>query len=257
MTTIKDIIDYCERFAPLSNAMDFDNVGLLVGDENTTVTKVIVTLDITPEVVTEAKSCGANLIISHHPVIFNPLKRLETNSVPYLLARENISALCLHTNLDLGENFGVNICLANALGLQNIEKYFSRNDEVCMVIGGISFDAPVSMKDFAKFVKDKLCCEGLRYTDSDEKIIKVAVSSGAGGSEIYLAKNLGANVLVTGEIKHNQIIDANNMGLSIIDAGHFKTEDVVILPLAKMLGEKFKEVDFTKSICFEDKIKYI
>ncbi len=94
MTTIKDILDF---------AMDFDNCGLLVGDKGTPVTKALVTLDITADVVSEAETMGCELIISHHPVIFQPIKRMNTRSVPYLLARSGIAAVCMHTNLDLSE----------------------------------------------------------------------------------------------------------------------------------------------------------
>ena len=99
--------------------MDFDNCGLLIGDKNKPVNRVLVALDITNEVVDEADRLGAELIISHHPVIFNAIKKLDSSSVPYRLAEKNISAVCMHTNLDLSENFGVNLCLANAVGLKN------------------------------------------------------------------------------------------------------------------------------------------
>lgn len=99
--------------------MSFDNAGLIVGDKCTAVSRVLVALDITEDVVNEAESLGCELIISHHPVIFAPIKRLSPSSVPYLLAQKGISAVCMHTNLDLGEKFGVNICLADALGVKN------------------------------------------------------------------------------------------------------------------------------------------
>ena len=120
MTTINEILDFFEGFAPTDSAMDFDNVGLLVGDKNTKVTKALVSLDITGEVVSEAEKLGCELIVSHHPVIFNPIKRLDTTSAPYLLAKYGVSALCMHTNLDLSESFGVNLCLANAIGVKNL-----------------------------------------------------------------------------------------------------------------------------------------
>ena len=92
MTKICDIVDFCESFAPFDSAASFDNVGLLVGSESTQVTKALLALDITNEVVAEAKEKGAQLIISHHPVIFNPLKNIDSKSVPYLLAQNSLSA---------------------------------------------------------------------------------------------------------------------------------------------------------------------
>lgn len=100
MTTIKDILEFFEEFAPVDTAMDFDNCGLLIGSKNKPVSRVLVALDITNEVVDEADRLGAELIISHHPVIFNAIKKLDSSSVPYRLAEKNISAVCMHTNLD-------------------------------------------------------------------------------------------------------------------------------------------------------------
>ncbi len=255
MNTIKDILNYSETFAPLNSAMEFDNVGLLVGDENTSVSKVIVCLDITKQVVNEAAKKNAQLIISHHPVIFNGIKHISQNDIPYLLIKNNLSALCLHTNLDLSTKFGVNTCLANTLELKNIEYFMDKDKEICLALGELK--SPLSEFDFASFVKQKLNCKGLRYTELNNIVSKVALSSGAGGSEIYLAKSKGADIIVTGEIKHNQILDANNMNLSVIDAGHFKTENVVVLPLVKMLSENFPETVFEASNTCTDLINYL
>lgn len=250
MTTIKDILEFFEEFAPVDTAMDFDNCGLLVGNQNTPITRVLVALDITNEVVDEADKQNAQLIISHHPVIFNAIKRLDANAVPYRLAQKNISAVCMHTNLDLSESFGVNICLANAVELKNIKPCKSGE---CMFIGDISTD----IESFAKKVKENLDCNGLRYTDVKKKINKVVVSSGAGGSNVPFAFAEGADVLLTGEIKHHEILLANELGMSIIDAGHFKTEDIVISSLCRKLSERFSNISFTKSKVCNDKIKYI
>lgn len=255
MNTIKEIIDFTETFAPLNSAMDFDNVGLLLGDENTSFSKAVICLDITKEVVREAKEKNAQLIISHHPVIFSGLKHISQNDIPYMLIQNNLSALCLHTNLDLSTSFGVNTCLANALELENIEYFMDKDKEICLALGEIK--NPLSEYNFADFVKEKLNCKGLRYTELNKTIKRVAVSSGSGGSEVYFAKSKGADVLVTGEIKHNQILDANRMGLVVVDAGHFKSENVVISPLVKMLSEKFPETEFEASDTCSDFVNYL
>ena len=116
---IADILNFFEEFAPVATAMDFDNCGLLVGDKNTEVHKVLLALDITADVVAEAESLACDLIISHHPIIFSPLKKLSASSVVYQLSAKGISAVCMHTNLDLSQEFGVNICLARAVGVEN------------------------------------------------------------------------------------------------------------------------------------------
>ncbi|MBU5462285.1 Nif3-like dinuclear metal center hexameric protein [Lachnoclostridium sp. MSJ-17] len=252
MTTIKDIIDYFESFAPLNTAMDFDNCGLLVGDARLCVKKVLLTLDITAGVVDEAAELGCGLIISHHPVIFQPIKRLGTQAVTYLLAQKGIAALCMHTNLDLSESFGVNICLGQAAGLSDVKRagcgdalfYGTLNEEI-------------TAHELARRIKDSLGCEGLRYSEGRDKIRTVAVSSGAGGSDIFAAAEIGADALVTGEIKHHEINAANALGIAVIDAGHFKSEDIVINPLKDRLSEKFPETEFTKSQTYSDKVKYL
>lgn len=252
MTKISDILNYFETFAPCENAMDFDNVGLLVGSKNTSVTKALLALDITKEVVLEAKQLGCDLIISHHPVIFTPIKALDKDSVPYLLAQYGISAICMHTNLDLGTEFGVNVALANAIGVQNP---ILADIGECLFVG--SLENSVEMSTFAKKVKSALNCDGLRYTDVNKSVKTVAVSSGAGGSNVFDAARLGADVLVTGEIKHHEINAANTMNLNIIDVGHYKSEDIVILPLANKLSERFSDITFTKSKAYNDFIKFI
>ena len=148
MKTINDILNYFEEFAPCATQMSFDNAGLIVGDKYTAVSRVLVALDITEDVVNEAESLGCELIISHHPVIFAPIKRLSPSSVPYLLAQKGISAVCMHTNLDLGEKFGVNICLADALGVKN--PVLSELGE-CMFTGEL--ESETDIHDFAKLAK--------------------------------------------------------------------------------------------------------
>ena len=252
MTTIKNIMDYFESFAPVSSAMEFDNVGLLIGDKDACIKKALVTLDITSDVVLEAEKLGCELIISHHPVIFSPVKRLSKKDVPYMLISKGISALCMHTNLDLGEEFGVNICLANAIGVKNPVK--SELGE-CMFIGEL--DNEIEMKAFAQNVKTALLCEGLRYTENKNSVKKVAVASGSGGSDIFSAVAENVDVLVVGEIKHHEINFANEAGINIIDAGHFKSEDVVTSPLVKRLSAEFSDIIFTKSKTYSDNIKFI
>ena len=165
MKTINDILNFFEEFAPCATQMSFDNAGLIVGDKCTAVSRVLVALDITEDVVNEAESLGCELIISHHPVIFAPIKRLSPSSVPYLLAQKGISAVCMHTNLDLGEKFGVNICLADALGVKN--PVLSELGE-CMFTGEL--ESETDIHDFAKLAKKNLNCKGLRYTDIKDRV---------------------------------------------------------------------------------------
>lgn len=252
MITVKDIYNYIDSFAPFETAMSFDNAGLLMGDETAQIKKVLVALDITEDVLNEAHSIGAELLISHHPVIFKPLKSINSNSIPYMIARLNLSAICAHTNLDLSSE-GVNVCLANTLGLENI----LLTDEG-IAIGELPANSnKLTSKQFAELVKNKLDCNGVRYTDIKNSISRVAVGGGACGEYIYFAKNLGADAFVTGEIKHNYILESHDINLTVVDAGHYKTEDVVIDFLVEKLSKKFPNVAFIKSKKFTDYISYI
>ncbi len=241
MTTIRDIMDFTEGFAPLSTAADFDNCGLLVGNADTPVSKVLLALDITPEVIEEAADTGAELILSHHPVIFNPLRSLDTNSPAYLLAKNSLSALCLHTNLDIAEDTGVNICLAEALKLEN----YTLHPENFLVVGSLKEE--VTVREFAAFAKEALGAVSVEFTLGDKRVKTVALSSGAGASSMYKAAALGADTLVTGEAKHHEFSESRALGISLMAAGHFATEDVVIAPLRDKLSAAFPEVAFIKS----------
>ncbi|MBR3988512.1 MAG: Nif3-like dinuclear metal center hexameric protein [Clostridia bacterium] len=241
MTLIKDIVEFCEEFAPFDTAASFDNVGLLIGSENTEVTKVLLALDITKEVIAEAKETGAQLIISHHPVIFNPLKSMDSKSVPYLLAANCLSALCLHTNLDIAWDTGVNLCLANALKLEGITFY-----EGEFVVSG-TLKEETTAENFAKFVKEKLNAQAVTCTVKDKLIKNIFMCSGAGGSEFMKAVELGADAFITGEAHHHNYLESIHKNVPLIVAGHFETEDIVINPLKEKLQKEFNEVEFVKS----------
>lgn len=258
MITVFDIFKYIDGIAPFNTAMDFDNVGILVGDEKDNVKKCVVALDITKDVVNEAVNIGANLIISHHPIIFNPLKQLSADSIPYLLAKSGVSAICAHTNLDMAA-FGVNSCLAELLEIKNttaLSLYKTKSEELPMGLVG-ELCKYYSCDEFAKFVKEKLNCEGIRYTATERKIKRVALCSGSGGDLIGEVIKKNADAFITGEIKHHEILLAGENDICVVDAGHFKTEDVVILPLVNKLSDKFDSVEFIKSSVCTDKINYI
>lgn len=241
MTKIRDIVEFTEGFAPFDTAASFDNVGLLVGSESTEVKKALLALDITAEVVKEAKAKGAELIISHHPVIFNPLKSMDSKSVPYLLAQNSLSALCLHTNLDVSPFIGVNLCLANALGLENITFY-----EGEFVVSGTLIEE-MTAENFAKKAKSALNAQFVTCTIKDKMVKKIFMCSGAGGSEFMKAVELGADAFITGEAHHHNFLESIHEGVPLAVAGHFETEDVVINPLKEKLQKHFPEVEFVKS----------
>ena len=232
---ISDVIEYTEQIAPYDTADEWDNVGLLAGDEDADVSRVLLALDITPAVIEEAAEKGAQLIISHHPVIFEPLRSLDPAEPPYMLAKSGIAALCLHTNLDRAEQ-GVNTALAAALQLRNIRLF----PEDCILTGLLV--APSTADRFAAFIKEKLNAPDVRYTPG--RVTRVAVSSGGGGAGVELYKKYGFDAFVTGELKHHNYNYAVSHGIAAFDAGHFSTEDVVIKPLRDMLAEALPDAEF-------------
>lgn len=258
MTSVLDIFEFIDGFAPFDSAMDFDNVGILVGNDLAPVKRCLLALDVTLDVIDEAKSLGASLIVSHHPVIFEAIKALRHDSIPHVLAKNDISVICAHTNLDMAP-FGVNSCLAEALSLRNLTALSSYESKIGPRPEGLvgALDNACTCHEFAALVKDRLGCAGLRYIPANRNIRRVGVCSGAGGSLIGSAISLGVDAFVTGEIKHHEILMALQHGICVVDAGHFRTEDVVILPLAKKLSENFCDVEFIKSKVCMDPMKYL
>ena len=254
MTTIYDIFNFIDSFAPFESQMDFDNSGLLVGDFSKKVKKSLICLDITKDVINESLNIGADLIISHHPVIFHPIRCLHSNSVPYLLAKNEISAICAHTNLDLSP-IGINYCLFEKLKLKNQSALSSCNGYDLGYCGTV--EKEMSSKEFAQFVKLNLECKSIRFTNISKKINKVAVCSGAGGNLILDVKKQNCDAFVTGEIKHSDILFANDNGISIFDVGHFKSENIVVPHLKRILQEKFDMIEFAESNVCNDKIQFI
>lgn len=238
--TVYDFFDFLDQKYDFSSGMDFDNVGLLVGDGRERVTGVLVCLDCTDEAINEAVQCGANLIITHHPVIFEPLKSVTEESLVYRLIRNGISVISAHTNLDSADG-GVNDTLAEILGLINIEK-IADNENFFYRIGEL--DEALDTELFAKMVSEKISAP-VRFVGRNSFIKRVAVCSGSGGSLLGNVVGEGVDAFVTADIKHNVFLDADQLGITLIDAGHFNTEDIIVEPLCKILREEFPNIKIT------------
>lgn len=232
---LNELIEFADKIAPFGTAEEWDNVGLLVGSPGMEIDRALLALDVTPAVVEEALELGAQLIISHHPVIFSPLSALRPDTAEYLLAKHDIAALCLHTDLDRAEG-GVNTALGNALKLKNAVLY----PEDFLLVG--EPETPCTAQGFAAFIKERLDAPSVRFTEG--KITRVAVSSGGGGEGVELAAKYGFDAFVTGEMKHHQYLYAVQHGIAAFDAGHFPTEDVVIAPLREQFSARFPEAEF-------------
>lgn len=234
MSKVKDIYDFIDSFAPYNTACKWDNTGISVGDEIQEVKKIVFALDITGEVADFAKSVDADLIITHHPLIFNPVKQLPAYSTIYKLARYGISHISAHTNFDLAEE-GVNTYLCEKLNLKITDSI--KSDDVCLYI--CKTENEIDLTDFAYFVKEKLGGT-VSYNGKNTKINTVAVCSGAGADYLSEAKANGADVLLTGDGSHHDFLDAENLGIALICAGHFETENPAIDLLMEKIEKEFR-----------------
>lgn len=230
---VLDILNFLDELAPFKTAQDFDNVGLLIGDEKQQVKKVMVTLDLTREVLKGAKEKEADLVISHHPIIFNPLKRILKEDLVFDVLQSKISVISAHTNLDVAE-LGVSFFLANSLFLEEIEK----PDEKMEFLRVGKLKKPMDSEEFIKYVSKRLGAF-VRATKCEKKIEKVAVVSGSGYFALEFAIENGIDALVTGESKHDVFLKAKEKDFCFVDASHFKTENIFCLPLCEILNRKF------------------
>ena len=240
MRTIAEIFSLLQEKAPLEAKMDFDTVGLLAGLPEWETDKVLLSLDITDDVVSEAGALGAGLVVSHHPMFFQ-LKSASSLSPEggrtARLLSQKIAAICMHTNLDAADG-GVNDALAAILGVEGALPFEA---EHVARIG--SLPQAMELQGFLGHVKEKLSAAGLRYVAGRGPVCRVAVGGGSCGSMLEEAVAAGCDTFVTSDVKYDTFLRAKELGISLIDAGHFPTENVVIPVLAGWLKEAFSELE--------------
>lgn len=244
MSTVTHIYDAIDRLAPFWLTMDFDNTGILVGDRNREVSCALLALDCTPAVVEQAKQLGAQLIVTHHPVIFHPLKQVNEDAVVYQLIRSDIAVISAHTNLDIAQG-GVNDALASAIGLRDCRGLELLNEQTGAWLGRIgTLPEPLSPEAFAAHIKACLNASSVKFAAAPRAIRTVALCSGSGADCLDAAISAGADALLTSEVKQHEYLAAAAAGISIFDAGHFDTEDIVIEPLRDYLAKEIPDVHF-------------
>ena len=238
MWTVGDVEAVMEAWAPVNTAMPGDNVGLLSGRRGAAVKTVLTALDITPAVIDEAVSAGAGLIVVHHPMFREPLMSV-TDSAPVgelllALAENRVAAICMHTNLDAAAG-GVNDALAHALGLDCLSEPLEPETGI-----GRYGDLPEEMtaEQLAMLAKSRLGCGSVRFTDNGRPVKRLAICGGSGGSMLDCAFSAGCDALLAGEFRHNHFLEAAAMGVSLLECGHFATENVVVEVIAARLREK-------------------
>lgn len=248
MTTVGEVFRFLQEKAPFELQEGFDNAGFLVGREESSINRILVSLDITEQVVREAADQGAQLIVAHHPVIFGGVTSVTdqtvTGRILLSLAENGIAAICAHTNLDSVEG-GVNDALALRLGLTDIGQLKQAGVDGRgrpYGIGRVGMVPEQPLYDFAMAVKRLLGANGIRLVDGGRSVHMVAVGGGACAEFMTDALAQGCDTFVTSDVKYHQFLEARALGLNLVDAGHFPTENVVCPVLQDWLSKRFPQV---------------
>ena len=257
MPTVREIEQALFELAPREGAMDWDNVGHLLGDPDSQVSRVLVALDITEDVADEALAHGCELIVAHHPVMncrWLPVQSVRSDTpqghLLLKLLRNGVSAICMHTNLDVAWG-GVNDILAEKLKLVDPGPLCDSG------LGRVGrLEEPMDLADFVRFVSRSLGCNGVRYAGAGKPVCRVAVGGGACGDFEDDAIRAGCDTFVTADLSYHQFLDAKGKGINLIDAGHFPTEDPVCEKLVQYISDRFQELAVTKSTSHREVIQY-
>lgn len=240
---IADIIRRMENYAPTSLAEDYDNVGLLLGDDMREVTSVLLTLDVDFDVAREAAECGANLIVSHHPLIFNPIKKMTADSAEgrclMFLAENKISVYSAHTNLDSAEG-GLCDLMAAMLGIEDTSPVLpGAEGEGLGRVGLLPED--MTMGELCERVMEVYKLEHIRFVGEESDIVRrAALCSGSGMSLTADVLKADADVFITGDIKYGAAREAYASGLNLIEVSHYDSEIFAPLIFEKILGDDVK-----------------
>lgn len=244
---ISDIYQCLKSAFPLELAEHDDNCGFLFGNINGTCKRILVSLDITEEVIEEAKRIEAELIVSHHPLFFrNSLSRITSDNPLgrkiFLLAKAGISVISMHTNAD-SANGGVNDVLAELCGLSQIQNLGGGDSKMLGRIGNIA--EPVDFRTYATNIKKILGAKRVKILQASDSIEvkRVAVGGGSCGMFIPLAKEKGADTMITSDVRYHQLQDAQARKINLIDVGHFESENPICEKFRKVLSERFNELD--------------
>lgn len=263
MAKVIDISKEIERFAPKFLKEDYDNVGLMIGDAQKEVKKVLLSLDCTNKVINEAIQLNCDLIINHHPLLFKKPSSIVKGDLVgekiITLIKEDIALYSCHTNLDSAKN-GINETIVNILGF-NSTKIIEPNELRDYRDGGIGriveLEKETPISEIIGIVKEKLNVKNMRIVRGSEKVRVLAIINGSGQDFFYKAKSLGADCIITGDTTYHFASDFKEMGISILDPGHFSTEYIVFLKTLEFLKEKFRDVEFIAAKESKDPYEFV
>lgn len=243
MIKVKDIANAIEEFAPCSLQEVYDNTGLQVGNPDMSVSAALLCLDVTEDILDEAKRRECNLIVSHHPLLFGGLKSVTgRDAVQRIVIRaikENIAIYSAHTNLDSTWN-GVSHEIAHTLKLKDIEVLSPKDDNERAGLGVIGNISPLPKLEFLRKLKELFKVKSLRFSSQSPQLVvrRVAICGGAGISLINEAKRSNADVLVTGDVKYHEFVSHAN-DILIADIGHYESELCTKKIFSRIIREKF------------------
>ena len=260
MRIVNDIIKEMESLAPTYLKEDFDNVGLMVGDRNKEVNKALLALDCTLKVIEEAKRENVDLIITHHPLIFRKPSNITTDTLQgkkiIELIKNDISLYSSHTNLDSAIN-GLNHTIVSILGFEEstiLEKNKTVNSAGLGRI--VKLDKEIKLENLIEQVKRKLNISNLRVVKGNDTVYKIAIINGSGQDFIGKAVAFGADCIITGDTTYHFASDYKEMGISILDVGHFASEQITFFSVMERLKEKFKDIEIVTSKVEEDPFSF-
>lgn len=253
---IKNIIDLIEAAAPKELAYPWDNVGLLIGGTDKEVNKIMLTLDTDLRTVREAVDKECDMIISHHPIMFGGIKRIDFDTpegeMINLLIKNDIAVYAAHTNMDAAE-MGINSVLARLFELSDVKVLEECIDTGIGRYGNLKSE--ISFAELCSLTKQVLNTPCVRASgDMSRKIKKLAVASGSCAEYIENAVQSGCDAIITGDLKYHETIDGTEKGICIIDAGHYPTEIIVKDIFAELLKDTDTELVYSHS---RDIFKYI
>lgn len=256
MIIVNDIINKMESLAPTYLKEDFDNVGLMVGDRNKVVNKVLLALDCTLKVIEEAKKEEVDLIITHHPLIFRKPSNITTDTLQgkkiIELIKNDISLYSSHTNLDSVEN-GLNHTIVSVLGFGESTLLEKNKNITSAGLGRIvNLHKEIKLEDLIEQVKNKLNINNLRVVRGTDTVSKIAIINGSGQYFIGKAMSLGVDTVITGDTTYHFASDYKEMGINILDVGHFASEQIIFFNVMKQIESKFNNVIFIRSSVEED-----
>ncbi len=244
-----EIIEKIEEKIPLHYACEWDNVGLILGRRDSEITKVMTALDLDIDVAEKAKQEGAQLIVTHHPIMFSKINKINDDTPEgrciLFMIENGIALYSAHTNLDCAKG-GTNDFLANLYGLENISvfetTYTDENGADYGLCREGTLKTPMKLKELAMSIKEKLGADSISYIGDDNKIIKtVSICSGGGGSMI--SDKIRSDVYITGDVKYSNARDAAALGLAVIIAPHYNTE-IFAAEILRNLIEGVKTVKY-------------